>query len=213
MCVPSYSVCLKGPQQKCVCCWHSPFNIVWIFHQDPKPCYKSPLFSDLFVHSLCVWVSVRVCVCSDIYLVWNVANVVWLYMSFFCQLLQQFYGTIFFSKNPGGLWCLDWTSLYPASFVQGTLTQALNAGHRRLLTKLRERGGFCVWKQCTRLKIACPSCQCIAIKNSWAGLLPAFSHVKVDSLFVPLSCHNSPFTAALCWPHCASAITEAKSAS
>ena len=29
----------------------------------------------------------------------------------------------------------------PASFVQGTLTQALNAGHRRLLTKLRERGG------------------------------------------------------------------------
>lgn len=60
MCVPSYSVCLKDPQQECVCCWHSPSNIVWIFHQDPKPCYERPLFSDMFVHSLCIYGSARV---------------------------------------------------------------------------------------------------------------------------------------------------------
>lgn len=99
-------------------------------------------------------------------------------------------------------------------FCAGDPDVALNAGHRRLLTKLGERGVLCVClKEEHVIKNSLPSCQCIAIKNSWAGLLPAFSHVKVDSLFVPLSCHNSPFTAALCWLLCASAITEAKSAS
>lgn len=92
---------------------------------------------------------------------------------------------------------------------------ALNAGHRRLLTKLGEREGFlCArLKEVHAIKNSLPSCQCVAIKNSWAGLLPAFSHVKVDSPIVPLSCHNSPFTGALCRRLCAGAITDAKSAS
>lgn len=50
-------------------------------------------------------------------------------------------------------------------------------------------------KEVHAIKNSLPSCQCIAIKNSWAGLLSAFSRVQVDSPFVPLSCHNSPITA------------------
>lgn len=106
------------------------------------------------------------------------------------------------------------TPLSPSAFCSGDPDVALNAGHCRLLTKLGERG--VLWaclKEVHTIKNSLPSCQCIAIKNSWAGLLPAFSHVKVDSLIVRRSCHNSPFTATLCWLLCASTITEAKSAS
>lgn len=59
-----------------------------------------------------------------------------------------------------------------------------------------KRGGcFVCLKEVHAIKNSLPSCQCIAIKNSWAGLLSAFSRVQVDSPFVPLSCHNSPITA------------------
>ena len=121
--------------------------------------------------------------------------------------------------HPGGLWhpAADGAVPFCSSiFCAGDPDAALNAGHHRLLTKLGERGGgFCVvrLKDVHAIKNSLPSCQCIAIKNSWAGLLSAFTHVQVDSLFVPLSCHNSPFTAALCCLLCASAIREAKSAS
>lgn len=91
---------------------------------------------------------------------------------------------------------------------------ALNAGQCRLLTKLvREGGCFVCLKEVHAIKNSPPCCQCITIKNSWAGLLSAFSHVQVDSFFVPLSCHNSPFTATLCCLLCEGTITEAKSAS
>lgn len=65
MCVPSYSVCLKGPQEKCVCCWHSPFNIVWIFHQDPSPVTRALCFQTcLYIPCVCVCVCVQTCVCA-----------------------------------------------------------------------------------------------------------------------------------------------------
>lgn len=97
------------------------------------------------------------------------------------------------------------------SFVHDTI---LNAGHHRLPTKRGERGVLCVrLKEVHMVKNSLPSCQYVVFKNSWAGLLPAFSHVKVDSFFVPLSCPNSSFTATLCWRLCASAIVEAKLAS
>lgn len=128
--------------------------------------------------------------------------------------------------HPGGLWrsskgsqCSGpdiqlQTTLSSSIFCARDPDAALNAGHRRLLTKLGERGVLCAClKEVHAIKNSLPSCQCIAIKNSWAGLLSAFSRAQVDSLFVPLPCHNSPFTASLCWLLCASAITEAKSAS
>lgn len=93
--------------------------------------------------------------------------------------------------------------------------RSLECRSPQVTDKARWKGGFvcaCL-KEVHAIKNSPSSCQCIAIKNSWAGLLSAFSHVRVDSPFVPLSCHNSPFTATLCWLLCASAITEAKSAS
>ena len=97
MCVPSYSVCLKGPQEKCVCCWHSPFNIVWIFFfQDPSPVTRALCFQTcLYIPCVCVCVCVYVCVCVCVrthvcvclqrhyrhYLAWNVTYLVNLYPS------------------------------------------------------------------------------------------------------------------------------------
>lgn len=141
----------------------------------------------------------------------------------FVGWLSNSFSTFFFSvslrRSSGWFWTGHQAADTPeahssSSFCARDPDAALNAGHCRLLTKLGERGVLCVrLKAVHAIKNSLPSCQCIAIKNSWAGLLPAFSHVKVDSLFVPLSCHNSPFTAAFCWLHCASAIMEAKSAS
>lgn len=93
---------------------------------------------------------------------------------------------------------------------------ALNAGQCRLLTKLGERGGgsgvvgggcFVQLKEVHAIKNSLPSCQCVTIKNSWAGLLSAFSHVQVDSLFCAavvsqLPLLLPPFVApALCGSH------------
>lgn len=130
-------------------------------------------------------------------------------------------------KSSQGIPGLDWSSSCKQSlssrvFCAGDPDTALNAGQCRLLTKLGDRAGgvgvgvggcFVCLKDVHAIKNSLPSCQCITIKNSWAGLLSAFSHVQVDSFFVPPSCPNSPFTAPLCCPLCAGAIAEAKSAS
>ncbi len=214
MCVPSYSVCLKGPQQKCVCCWHSPFNIVWIFHQDPKPCYKSPLFSDLFVHSLCECVSVcacrrvRVCVCReiiDIYLVWDVANFVWLYMSLYTVLCQFFlYLNNIVLCCPswrsvvvwwGKSWAQDWTSScrQPCTpLLQHLLCKgpwrSLECRSPQVTDKARWKGGFCVhvWKKRTRLKIACPPVNALPLKTAGPG---SCLHSATYKLILPLCCY------------------------
>lgn len=160
MCVLSYSVCLKGPQHKCVCCWHSPFNIVWIFHQDPKPCYKSPLFPDLFVHSLCVCLqrhyrylfSLRsnkvkfgfTSLCT--YSLVNYSNH-FFSIHFFLQYHPSWSSVVVWRGIPiSGLDIQLQISLYPsppASIVQGTLTQPwiqVTAGYRQSWVK----GEFCV---------------------------------------------------------------------
>lgn len=139
-----------------------------------------------------------------------------MYIYFFLCILQP--GNL--GKSSRGFQALDWPSsckklLSSSVFCARDPDTALNAGQCRLLTKLGERGGGCFvcLKEVHAIKNSLPSCQCITIKNSWAGLLSAFSHVQVDSFFVPPSCHNSPFTATLCCLLCAGAIAEAKSAS
>lgn len=120
--------------------------------------------------------------------------------SFFCSPIH----CPSWGRGMGGLRVrgLEWSSSSCNSpltgiFCAGDPDAALNAGHRRLLTKLCEKGVLCAClKGAMRtVKNSLPACQCSAIKNSWAGLLPPFSHVKVDSLIVPLSCPNSSFTA------------------
>lgn len=230
MCVPSYSVCLKGPQEKCVCCWHSPFNIVWIFHQDPSPVTRALCFQTcLYIPCVCACACVctRVCLqrhyrhlfsskCSKLSIPLPLCTLsdVCIYIIFLCIPQPGNLG-----KSIRGFQALDWTSwpLTSSVLCARDPDTALNAGQCRLLTKLGETQGgwgcFVCLKEVHTIKNSLPCCQCITIKNSWAGLLSAFSHVQVDSFFVPLSCHNSPFTAALCCLLCAAAITEAKSAS
>lgn len=102
------------------------------------------------------------CVCrdiTDIYLVRNVTNSVCFYMSlytFLCHPLLLFYSSVILSRYfasssslAGGdsrLWsgypaADNPVPLSPTIFCARDPDAALNAGHRRLLTKLGERGG------------------------------------------------------------------------
>lgn len=182
MCVPSYSVCLKGPQEKCVCCWHSPFNIVWIFHQDPSPVTRALCFQTcLYIPCVCACA----CVCVyrdiiDIYLPWNVT---------YCTFTPHytFHPTItWFSSVFSATWkfrkvqqgisdpVLDFqlqTASLPASFVQGTLTQPwmqVSAGYRQS-SVVGWGVVLCAWKKCTRLKILCPVVNASPLKTAGLG--------------------------------------------
>lgn len=117
--------------------------------------------------------------------------------SFFCSPIH----CPSWGRGMGGLRVrgLEWSSSscnspLTGTFCAGDPDAALNTGHSRLLTKLCERGVLCAClKGATRtVKISLPS---VNAAPGWAKLLPPFSHVKVDSLIVPLSCPNSSFTA------------------
>lgn len=199
MCVPSYSVCLKGPQEKCVCCWHSPFNIVWIFHQDPSPVTRALCFQTcLYIPCVCAHVCVCACVCAHactcaclqrgythlfslkckilcIPLPLCTHSYVYrgvnlfIFLCVFCIL--EIWESAAEDSRPGTGHPAANSHSFAAPFVQGTLTQPWMQVSAGYWQSLgKERGvALYAWKKCTRLKIVCPPVNASPLKTAGLG--------------------------------------------
>lgn len=168
------------------------------FIKIPSPVTRALCFPTcLYILCVCVYGHVRVCLqrhyrhllslrCSklSVTLHFSVHILMSIFSLFFFTTLFSFlFLVLFILEVCGGLVGKSslWTE-HPAAdnpvpfsssiFCARDPDAALNAGHHRLLTELGEKGGvvLCVClKEAHAIKNSLPSCQCNAIKNSWAG--------------------------------------------